>query len=111
MLDFGHGGVGVECGRLFAEYGAEVIKIESRSYPDFMRVVMSTEMSASFASSSRSKRGFGVNLKHEKGVALVHELVKQADVVIENNSTGTMDSMGLGYAKLRDCVGRLLGLP
>ena len=56
VLDFGIGGVGVEAGRLFAEYGADVIKIESRSYPDFMRVVMSTEMSASFASSSRSKR-------------------------------------------------------
>jgi len=102
VLDFGIGGVGVETGRLLAEYGAEVLKIESRSYPDFMRVVMSTEMSASFASSSRSKKGFGVNLKHERGVALIHELVKTADVVIENNSTGTMDGMGLGYEKLRE---------
>lgn len=108
VLDFGHGGVGVETGRLFAEYGAEVIKIESRTYPDFMRVVMSTEMSASFASSSRSKKGFGVNLKHERGVELVHELVKSADVVIENNSTGTMDDMGLGYEKLRSLNPRIV---
>ncbi len=100
VLDFGIGGVGVEAGRLFAEYGADVIKVESRSYPDFMRVVMGSEMSASFASSSRSKRGLGVNLKHPKGLELVHRLAAQADVVIENNSTGTMDEMGLGFRKL-----------
>ncbi len=102
VLDFGIGGVGVEASRLLGEYGADVIKIESRSYPDFIRVVMSTEMSASFASSSRSKRGFGVNLKHEKGVDLLHELARQADVVVENNSTGTMDDMGIGFAKLSE---------
>ncbi|MEZ4217866.1 MAG: CoA transferase [Myxococcota bacterium] len=100
VLDFGIGGVGVEAGRLFAEYGAEVVKIESRTYPDFMRVVMSTEMSASFASSSRSKKGFGVNVKHERGLELVRELATQSDVVIENNSTGTMDDMGVGYETL-----------
>jgi len=108
VLDFGIGGVGVEAGRLFAEYGAEVTKVESRSYPDFMRVVMSTEMSASFASSSRSKKGFGVNLKDGRGLELIHELVKQADVVIENNSTGTMESMGLGYEKLRELNPRIV---
>jgi crotonobetainyl-CoA:carnitine CoA-transferase CaiB-like acyl-CoA transferase len=100
VLDFGIGGVGVEAARLFAEYGADVIKIESRTYPDFIRVVMSTEMSASFASSSRSKRGFGVNVKSDEGRALVHELVKQADIVTENGSTGTMDSMGIGFEEL-----------
>ncbi len=101
LLDFGIGGVGVETGRLFAEYGADVIKVESRSYPDFIRVVMSSEMSGSFASSSRSKRGFGVNIKSAEGRALIHELVKQSDVVVENNSTGTMEALGLGYERLR----------
>ncbi len=100
VLDFGIGGVGVEAGRFFAEYGADVIKVESRSYPDFIRVVMSTEMSGSFASSSRSKRGFGVNIKSDAGRALIRDLVEQADVVIENNSTGTMASLGLGYEEL-----------
>lgn len=101
VLDFGIGGVGVEAARLFAEYGADVIKVESRSYPDFIRVVMSTEMSASFASSNRSKRGFGVNLKSEQGRALVRRLVQHADLVTENNSTGTMASLGLGFEELR----------
>ena len=100
VLDFGHGGVGVEAGRLFAEYGADVIKVESRTYPDFIRLVSGGETSASFASSSRSKRSLGVNLKTPEGLELVHRLAAQVDVVIENNSTGTMDDMGLGYETL-----------
>lgn len=102
VLDFGHGGVGVQGGRLLAEYGADVIKIESRSYPDFMRAMSGGEMTPSFASSSRSKRSFGVDLKHRDGVALIRQLVAHADVVIENNSTGTMAALGLGYDALRE---------
>ncbi len=100
LLDFGIGGVGVEAARLFAEYGADVIKVESKVYPDFIRVVMGTAISGSFASSSRSKRGLGVNLKSEEGRRLLHELVRHSDVVTENGSTGTMDSLGLGYEAL-----------
>ena len=108
VLDFGHGGVGVEAGRLFAEYGADVIKIESRTYPDFIRLVSGGEISASFASSSRSKRSLGVNVKTPVGAELVRRLVERADVVIENNSTGTMDDLGLGWADLRAVNPRLV---
>lgn len=100
VLDFGIGGVGVEAARFFADYGADVIKIESRTYPDFVRVIMSTEMSASFASSNHTKRGFGVNLKDKAGLELVHALARQADVVTENGSTGMMSAMGVGYEQL-----------
>ena len=100
VLDFGHGGVGVEGGRMLVEYGADVIKIETHTYPDFMRIVLGGMMTPSFASSSRSKRSFAVNVKHAEGLQLVHELAKQADIVIENNSTGTMDDMGVGFATL-----------
>ena len=102
VLDFGHGGVGVEGGRMLAEYGADVIKIETRTYPDFMRLVTGTEMTASFASSSRTKRSFGVNSKIPEGLAVLKELAKTADIVIENNSTGTMDAMGVGYEALKE---------
>jgi crotonobetainyl-CoA:carnitine CoA-transferase CaiB-like acyl-CoA transferase len=100
VLDFGHGGVGVEGGRMLAEYGADVIKIETRTYPDFMRLITGTEMTPSFASSSRSKRSFGVNAKKPDGAAALHRLAAEADIVIENNSTGTMDDMGVGYETL-----------
>ena len=64
VLDFGIGGVGVEAGRLLAEYGADVIKIETRAHPDFIRAIFGSEMNPSFASSSRCKRGFGHQPAH-----------------------------------------------
>ena len=101
VVDFGHGGVGVECGRMLAEYGADVIKIESWEYPDFIRIVLGGTMTASFASSNRTKRAFGANLKNEKAREVVLELIKDCHVVIENNSTGTMDVLGLGYDAIK----------
>ncbi len=101
VMDFGHGGVGVECGRMFGEYGADVVKIESRSYIDFIRAVLGGEMSPSFASSNRSKRSLGVNAKTERGVELLRNMAHGADLIIENNSTGTMDGMGLGYEVMK----------
>jgi crotonobetainyl-CoA:carnitine CoA-transferase CaiB-like acyl-CoA transferase len=101
VLDFGHGGVGVEAGRMLADYGADVVKIESRTYPDFIRTVMGSDMSPSFASSNRGKRSFGVDLKHPDGLEAVRGLVRWADVVIENNSTGTMADLGLDHDRLK----------
>lgn len=100
VMDFGQGAVGVEAGRLFAEYGADVIKIESRSHYDFIRVVTGSEMGPSFASSSRSKRALGVNAKFDEGKELLYDLAKNSDVVIENVTTGAMDALGIGYANL-----------
>jgi crotonobetainyl-CoA:carnitine CoA-transferase CaiB-like acyl-CoA transferase len=101
VLDFGIGGVGVEAGRLFAEYGAEVIKIETRTYPDFMRTVTGGWTSPSFASSSRSKQSFGVNVKQPEGLAALKKLIAQADVIVENSATGTLDDMGVGWKTIQ----------
>ncbi len=110
VLDFGVGAVGVEVGHLFAEYGAEVIKIETRRAPDFIRIIMSSYMNPSFASSSRSKQSFGVNLKDEKGLALVRELLKQSDVCIENSGTGVMERLGLDPASLKKINPRIVSV-
>ena len=99
VLDFGIGGVGVEAGRMLADYGADVIKVESRGYPDFIRTIAGTEMTPSFASSSRGKRSFGINLKSEAGLALLLRLVRVADVLIENSAVGVMDRMGVSWAR------------
>lgn len=97
VADFGHGGVGVEGGRMLAEYGADVVKIESSTYPDFMRIVLGGTMTPSFASSSRSKRSFGVNAKEDEGRELLYEFLRTADIAIENNSTGTMEKLGTDW--------------
>ncbi len=103
VLDFGIGGVGVETSRLLAEYGADVIKVETRTYPDFIRLVALSETSPSFASSSRSKRSFGCNVKTEEGLQIIHQLVAESDVIVENSATGVMESLGLGYEDLQKC--------
>ena len=97
VADFGHGGVGVECGRMLAEYGADVVKVESHAYPDFIRIILGGEMSGPFASSSRTKRCLGLDLKHPEAAEVVERLVAWADVLVENNSTGTMDALGIGW--------------
>jgi len=101
VLDFGVGAVGVEIGRLLAEFGADVIKMETARATDFIRTIMNSYMNASFASSSRSKRGFGVDCKSARGRELVYELVRGADVLIENNGPGVMERLGLGPEQLR----------
>ncbi|NIW35767.1 MAG: hypothetical protein GWN32_04290, partial [Gemmatimonadetes bacterium] len=53
VLDFGIGAAGTEVGRLLAEYGAEVIKIESSKALDFARVVVPGTMNAGFTTSNR----------------------------------------------------------
>ena len=103
VLDFGIGGVGVETSRLLAEYGADVIKVETRTYPDFIRLVALSETSPSFASSSRSKRSFGCNVKTEEGLEIIHQLIAESDVLVENSATGVMESLGLGYEDLQRC--------
>ena len=77
------------------------MKIESRTYTDFMRLQLGGETNPSFASSSRSKLGFGVNAKTDEGRAMLHALAAKSDLVIENNSTGTMDKLGIGFDALQ----------
>ena len=108
VIDFGVGVAGVEVGRLLAEYGAEVIKIESSRAADFIRQVIPGPMNPPFASANRSKLGFGVNLKTPEGAALARKLVSLADVVIENSAAGVMDRLGLGYQDLKQINPRII---
>ncbi|MFQ5699107.1 MAG: CaiB/BaiF CoA transferase family protein [Myxococcota bacterium] len=108
VLDFGVGAVGVEVGRLFAEYGADVIKIESRTAPDFIRSLIPGPMNPPFASSSRSKRSFGVDLKTRRGVELLEQLVPDTDLLVDNNGAGVMERLGLGFERLRQLNPRLI---
>jgi crotonobetainyl-CoA:carnitine CoA-transferase CaiB-like acyl-CoA transferase len=94
---------GPYCTLLLGDMGAEIIKIEvpghgddSRKYPPFI----GTE-SAYFMNLNRNKKSLTLNLKNEKGKAVFLDLVKCADVVIENFRPGTLDDLGVGYAKLK----------
>lgn len=101
VLDLGVIVVGAEQGRLLGDGGADVLKIESRAYPDGNRQsYLSYGMSASFAAGHRNKRSIGINLRHPEGCALFLDLARRADVILSNFKSGTMNSLGLSYDRI-----------
>lgn len=112
-------------GRFFSALGAEVIRVEHRSRLDGMRVSGITaptggraerdaasgplaedpnpgaNRGGAFNDINPGKRSLGLNLKHPRGKEVLEELIKDADIVIEGFSPGTMKRMGFGYEELR----------
>lgn len=93
------------CSMLLADMGADVIKIEKPNGGDDTRRMgppfIDTE-SAAFLAMNRNKRSIVLNFKEQSGVQAMKTLVKDADIVIENYRTGTMDRLGLGYEDLKN---------
>ncbi len=100
VIDFGVYIFGAEAGRLLADLGADVIKVENRGYPDGTRMPALGPMNATFAVGHRNERSFGVDLRTAAGVELVKKLVAGAGVVISNFKPGTLERLGLGYEEL-----------
>ena len=110
VLDLTRVVAGPFCGSILGDMGARVIKIEnpkggddSRAYGPYVN-----GESAYFALLNRSKQGITLNLKTEQGKAMFLELVKQADVLLENYRPGVMDKLGLGYDVLKEVNPRLI---
>ncbi|WP_421851837.1 CoA transferase [Novosphingobium sp.] len=101
VLDLGVIVVGAEQGRLLGDGGADVVKVESRAYPDGSRQsYLSYGLSASFAAGHRNKRSLGINLRNPVGRALFLELAAKADIILSNFKPGTMESLGLDFDTL-----------
>jgi benzylsuccinate CoA-transferase BbsF subunit len=109
VLSFGTGGVGPDSCKILGELGADVIKIESKDNLDFMRTIgPDINNIAGFNEANRSKRSFGVGLGSQKGKELVGELVKQADIIVENFRGGVMKSLGFDYEHARKLNPRII---
>lgn len=101
VLDLGVIVVGGEQGRLLADLGADVVKVESAAFPDGTRhSYLPTGLSVGFAAGHRNKRSLGLDLRHPEGKALFLQLAAEADVILSNFKPGTMDSLGFDYATL-----------
>jgi crotonobetainyl-CoA:carnitine CoA-transferase CaiB-like acyl-CoA transferase len=101
VLDFGVIVVGAEGGRLLADQGADVIKVESSAFPDGSRQSrVPGPIAPTFATGHRNKRSLGLNLRDPKGKELLLALVRQTDVILSNFKGGTLESLGLDYASL-----------
>ncbi len=98
---------GVYCGKLFADMGADVVKIErpggdaTRAIPPFRHDRPDPDGSLFFLYMNTSKRGVTLDLEQPEGQALFRRLVATADLVIETFAPGYLDGLGLGYQALR----------
>lgn len=111
VLDFSRVLAGPWLTMSLADLGAEVWKIENVKGGDDTRawsVPNYKGVSTYFLCANRGKQSIAVDLKAPEGKALVIELAKQADVVVENFRTGTMDRLGLGWKTMHELNPRLV---
>lgn len=90
-------------GKIFAEFGAEVIKVEEPTKGDPLRNwrVMYEDTSIWWHVQSRNKKSITVNLRDERGQKIIKKLVQKVDVVLENFKPGTLEKWGLGLKDLQ----------
>ena len=98
------------CGAMLADLGATVIKIERPGKGDDARAYAPyiNGESLYYSNLNRNKYGMTLDMKQEAGKEILRELVKKADILIENFRPGVMDRMGLGYEELKKVNPRLI---
>ena len=100
VLDLSRLAAGNMVSHMFADFGADVIKVEKPGKGDDLRNWQINDIAHWWAVYSRNKRSIALNLKKEEGLNLLKELVKSADVFIENFLPGTLEKWGVGPDKL-----------
>lgn len=109
VLDFGWALVGSITGKFLGDHGAEVIRVESSKRPDMTRVDRRFSKSTAtslddkpwFAHFNTSKQSLSIDLKNPATRAVIEDLIRWADVVNENFTPGTMESLGFGYEAVK----------
>lgn len=108
IIDFTWIGAGSYTTKIFADYGADVIKIESRERLDslrdakpFLDGIPGVNRSGYFADRNSSKRSITVNMKSAEGRELVYRLIRDCDIVANNFTPGTMEKFCLGYDEVK----------
>lgn len=104
VLDFTQAFSGAYCTMNLGDLGARVIKVERPVVGDQTRQWMplnNENKSGYFAQYNRNKEGIVVDLSKNEGKEIIFKLVKNADIVVNNFKTGTLDRLGLGYDDLK----------
>src|ERR1700754_2747299 len=104
--------VGPFCCMLLGDMGADVIKIEAPGVGDQTRKAMGFRLkgedSGGFLALNRNKRSVEIDLKNPAGLEAFYELVRQADVLVENNRPGVVARLKIDYPTLREINPRLV---
>ncbi|MBT9447254.1 MAG: CoA transferase [Hyphomonadaceae bacterium] len=101
VIELGQLIAGPFCGQLFADHGADVIKVEAPDQGDPLRTWGRGEIPTWWAVAARNKRCVTADMRKPEGRDIVLRLVEQTDVLIENFRPGTLEKWGLGYDTLR----------
>ncbi len=97
------------CSMLLADFGADVIKVESLDGdPSRVTGIVAEGENPYFVNLNRNKRSITVNLKSRGGKSIIRRVVKSVDILVENFRPGVMERLGLGYAKLAEINPRLI---
>ena len=114
VLDLSRVLAGPYAAQMLADLGATVVKIENPRDPDVSRGFPpyltdgEEEFSAYYAQYNRGKLGLGLDLATDEGKEVLKDLVRSADVLVENFRPGTMVKLGLGFAVLHEINPRLV---
>ncbi|MGZ0713591.1 CaiB/BaiF CoA transferase family protein [Pseudomonas palleroniana] len=110
VLDFSTLLPGPFASLMLADMGAEVLRIESSTRMDLLRVLPPHDQgtSASHAYLNRNKRSLALDLKRAEALEIVRELVKDYDILVEQFRPGVMARLGLGYEALKAINPRLI---
>ncbi len=103
VLELGTLIAGPFCSRMLAEFGADVIKIESPDGGDPIRQwrVLKDGTSLWWSVQARNKKSLTLNLKDPRGQQIAKKLALEADIIIENYRPGVLEKWSLGYAQLK----------
>ncbi len=109
VLEIGSTVAGPFCGRMLADFGAEVIKIEPPEGDPVRTMGKQLEGHSLYAASIfRNKQLLGLDLHRQEGRDIARELAAKCDVLVENFKPGTLEGWGLGWAELSQINPRLV---
>ena len=108
ILDLSRLAAGNMVSHMFADFGADVVKVEKPGKGDDLRNWKINGISHWWAVYSRNKRSISIDLKKDEGLDLLKELVKSADVFIENFVPGTLEKWGIGPEQLNEFNKKLI---
>jgi crotonobetainyl-CoA:carnitine CoA-transferase CaiB-like acyl-CoA transferase len=108
VIELGQLIAGPFCGQIFADFGADVIKVEPPGQGDPLREWGREGFPLWWSVVARSKRCITANLREKEGQDLVRQLVAEADFLLENFRPGTLEKWGLGYEDLKQINPRLI---
>ena len=107
VVEVGNILAGPWCGTLMADFGAEVVKIETPETGDLIRG-MGRVKDLWYAVEGRNKKNITLNLKDEKGKEVLRELIKDADILIENFRPGVFKRLGFTWENMSEINPRLV---